>query len=272
MGDGGVGGFDMHIHSTASDGLWTPRQIVEYGLNSPLDGLAITDHDTVAGLAAGREAAAALHFPFIAGIEISAEWQDKDVHILGYWLDDQNPVLREKLASLQNARRSRCLAMADKLAEMGIYVDGEEIIAQAGPSVGRPHLAKALVEKGYAHTIKETFVRWLGKGMPAYVPRMKITPFEAIEMIRNAQGVPVLAHPGVGVPDPLAEKLAASGLGGIEVYHPEHDRRAEQHYLRMARFYRLAAMGGSDFHGSRERGIGSKTTLLNQLELLARHR
>ncbi|MEG1500840.1 MAG: PHP domain-containing protein, partial [Clostridiales bacterium] len=252
----GMGGFDMHIHSTASDGQWTPQQIIDFAADSCLDGIAMTDHDTVAGLGEACLLAADRDLPFIPGIEFSAEWHERDVHILGYWLSYEETWFLDKLEELQEARRQRCLGMADRLKALGMEIDGEAIIEQAGNSVGRPHVARALVEKGYARTMKEAFQRWLARGMAAYIPRHKFCPFEAVDIIRQVGGVAVLAHPGVGIPDNLLEKLAIYGLGGVEVYHPEHDRRAEQKYLNFARYFRLAALGGSDFHGSTERGIG----------------
>lgn len=267
-----MSGFDMHIHTNASDGKLNPAEIIDFARNSALDGIAITDHDTVANLEAAVAYAAEVDYPLIPGIEISAEWGNRDIHILGYWVDYKQEEFLAELALFQNARRDRCLAIVDRLQTLGMPLDGEAIVDGSGSSTGRPHIAKAMVEAGYAITMREAFQKWLNRGMPAYIARRKYCPFKAIEVIRKAGGAPVLAHPGVGVPDPLADQLARRGLAGIEVYHPDHTRRMEQKYLKFARFYRIAATGGSDFHGNRERPIGYKTTSLQQLELLARLR
>ncbi len=267
-----MAGFDMHIHSTASDGQWGAEQIIDYAREIGLDGIALTDHDTVAALEAGQKYALSHRFPFIPGIEISAEWGSRDVHILGYWVDFNQKELLEELEIFQNSRRNRCLAIVDRLKSLGMPLDGEAILLKSGSSTGRPHIAKAMTDAGYVDSMREAFQNWLGRGMPAYVARRKFCPFKAVETIRKSGGAPVLAHPGVGVPDNLLEQLARRGLAGVEVYHPEHNRRMEQKYLQFARFYRIAALGGSDFHGNAERPIGFKTTTLYQLELLARLR
>lgn len=265
-----MAGLDMHVHSTASDGLWEPEQIITYAREHNLDGIAITDHDTVANLSKGSEYAKSLHFPFIPGVEISAEINGRDVHILGYWIDYTEKDLIEELEKFQTFRHERCWEIVDRLAKYGIILDAQSILAESGASTGRPHIAKAMVEAGYVENMREAFQKWLSRGLPAYVPRKKYCPFKAIETIRRAGGAPVVAHPGIGVPDNLLVQLARKGLAGVEAYHPDHNRRAEQKYLQFARLYRIAATGGSDYHGNPERPIGFKTTSLRQLELLAR--
>lgn len=262
-------GFDMHIHSTASDGVWSPAEIINYAQSIGLDGVAITDHDTVAGLDAAFAAGAAADFPVIGGVEISTEYNNRDIHILGYWLDYKNTDFLTRLAEMQDGRVKRCLDMADRLHTLGMPLDVEKIMAQNNGSVGRPHLARAMVEAGYVGTVREAFQKWLGRGMPAYMPRPKMRPSEAVDIIRLAGGAPVVAHPGQSVPDVILDKLIRYGIAGIEVYHPDHNRRMEQKYLMLARRFRLAFTGGSDFHGNMERPIGFKTTPLAQVERLA---
>lgn len=262
-------GFDMHIHTTASDGFFSVRDIIGMAKDIGLDGIAITDHDTVASLDEAAALSKELKFPVISGIEFSSDWQGRDVHILGYWFDYQQPWLVERLQYLQEDRLQRCYLMAQKLADLQMPVNVDSIIKAAGASVGRPHLAKAMLKEGYVKTEKEAFRKWLGNGLPAYAPRVKFSPFEAVDIVQRAGGVAVLAHPGVGVPDSLIGPLANMGLGGIEVYHPEHNLQAERKYLQFARYFRLAVTGGSDFHGRKDRGLGCKTTVLKQMERLA---
>ncbi|MGI5892516.1 MAG: PHP domain-containing protein [Bacillota bacterium] len=265
-------GFDMHIHTPASDGLCPIEKIIELAQAAGLDGIAITDHDTVFGLAEAQKIAKTMSFPLIPGIELSADWEGIDVHILGYWIDYDQSWLIQRLELLQEDRLDRCYRIARKLAALKMPIDAAAIIKSAGASVGRPHIAKAMVQKGYVTTEKEAFRKWLGKGMQAYVPRVKFSPFEALDMIQRAGGAAVLAHPATGVPDSLVGPLAHMGLAGIEVYHPEHNHVAENKYLRFARYFRLAILGGSDFHGRPDRQIGCKTTALMQLERLAAKR
>jgi len=270
-----MSGFDMHIHSTASDGCLDVVEIIDLArANRNLRGIAITDHDTVAGLPRAMEYANEVDYTLIAGIELSSEYEDCDVHILGYWIDAHKLACDDRLTQMGQARAERCREMARRLAALGMTLDVEAVIAGAanGGVLGRPHVAQAMVEAGYASNIKEVFAKWLGRGLPAYVPRLKFSPSEALEMIMDAGGVAVLAHPGVGVPDHLAQSLARHGLAGIEVYHSEHNKEAEKKYLHMARRYHLAAMGGSDFHMPGSREIGCRITTPDQLRFLAKQR
>ena len=265
-------GFDMHIHTTASDGVWTTRQVIEEAKKSRLDGISITDHDTVAAIPEAVSIGEELEFAIIPGIEFSTVWRDHNVHILAYWIDYEDEEFLRYLELMQEDRRTRCRRIADKLSYFGMPIDIEQLISTNGDSIGRPHLAKALVDNGYVENTREAFQKWLAKGAAAYVPRNPCCPFETIELIKKYHGAAVLAHPGKGVPDSLVEQLAMFGLDGIEAYHPEHDRRMSQKYLRMGRFFRIAVTGGSDFHGTRDVIIGTKTTPLYQLELLVRRR
>ncbi len=263
-------GFDMHIHTKASDGLLDIAQIVSKAKEKDLDGIAITDHDTIAALDEAAKIKEETHFPIIPGIELSAEWGNFNVHILGYWIDWKKSFLAERLDILQQARRERCYHIVELLEKHDMPLDADKIIAVSGSSIGRPHIAAAMLEKGYVKSSKESFSKWIGRGMPAYVPRLKLSPFEAIEMIREANGVAVLAHPGVGVPEKLIPELVIEGLSGIEVHHPDHNYQAETKFYQIARHYCLAALGGSDFHGHPSRVIGCRFTSLDQVELLAR--
>lgn len=267
-----MAGFDTHVHSTASDGAFTPAELVVMARDRGLLGFSLTDHDTVGGLAEAAEAARELDYPFIPGIEISADYRDHDVHILGYWLDSGKLLATGRLQQLGRSRVSRIYEMVRRLRLLGMELDADAIIAAAGASPGRPHVAQAMIEAGYVATLKEAFSKWLSRGMPAYVPREKITPFEAIALVREVGGVAAIAHPGCGVPDQLLPALIRAGVGGIEVYHPEHNAAAEQKYARIALLNKLAALGGSDFHAYGIRELGSRVTTVGQLGKLASFR
>ena len=267
-----MGGFDMHIHTTASDGLWQVDEILRQAQAIGLDGVAITDHDTVSALPEAMLLSKQIGFPVISGIELSTEFDGKDIHILGYWLNYEDKDLLTRLAELQEQRINRACQMAQVLDDLGMPINLAAVLEEAGASVGRPHLARALVKEGYVRTEREAFMRYLLRGKPAYVPRVKFSPFEALDLLRENGAACVVAHPGTGAPDKLLEDLAARGIDGLEVYHPEHDRRKEYHYLKMVKRLRLVVTGGSDFHGKPEVPIGCKTIPLVQLEMLARSR
>lgn len=267
-----MAGFDMHMHSTASDGALSPAELVEAAAARDLLGLSLTDHDSVGGNAAAAARAAELDIAFIPGVELSAEVNERDVHILGYWLDSDKLLATGRLQHLSAARRQRGVEIVRRLSLLGMELDMDAILANCGGSLGRPHIAQAMVEAGYVANIREAFGKWLSRGMPAYVPREKLTPLDAVQLILAAGGVPVIAHPGTGVPDAMIPMLAREGLGGVEVYHPEHNAAAEQKYSRMARNLRLAQTGGSDFHVQGLREIGCRITTVGQLEILARYK
>ncbi len=268
-----MAGFDMHIHSSASDGAFSPGQLVAMAKKRGLLGLSITDHDTVAGLAEAAAMAAELDIAFIPGVELSTEVGDRDVHILGYWLDAEQLSFTRRLGQLSQARQGRAAEIVRRLKLLAMPLDMDAIRAAAGGgSLGRPHIAQAMVEAGYVKTLREAFNKWLGRGLPAYVPREKLAPIEAVRLIQEAGGVAVIAHPATGVPDPLIPLLVREGVGGMEVYHPEHNQAAEQKYGRLARGLRIAMMGGSDFHVPGIREIGCRITTVGQLEILSRYK
>lgn len=268
-----MAGFDMHMHSQASDGAFSPTELVEAAAKRELLGMALTDHDTVDGLAEAAAVAAELDIAFIPGVELSAEAAERDIHILGYWLDAEKMLATGRLQKLAAARLQRGAEIVRRLKLLGMELDIDEIIRRSGSgSLGRPHIAQAMVEAGYVGNLREAFSKWLGRGMPAYVPRDKLTPVEAVRLVLEAQGVPVIAHPATGVPDALIPLLVREGVGGIEVYHPEHNSAAEQKYSRIARNLRIAMMGGSDFHAPGLRDIGCRITTVGQLEILARYK
>ena len=214
--------------------------------------IALTDHDTVGGVAEAQAAASGTEIEVIAGVEINAEGDGTSLHMLGFYVDPQSPSLAEKLRMMRDARLGRAREMIERLSEMGLPLAWEEVRALAGgESVGRPHVARALLNKGYVATVQEAFDRFIGPGCHAHVPRLRLSPAEAIQVIVVAGGVPVLAHPahsGFAVVERIPE-LVDYGLRGLEVYYPHHPPDEIEALLRLCWEQGLIATGGTDFHG-----------------------
>lgn len=243
-------GFDMHVHTTASDGSLNIKEIISLAMKIGLEGIAITDHDTIGALEEGVTLGKELNYPIIPGIELSTEANNKEFHILGYFVDFNEYWFQEKLHELQNARINRIIKIVDQLKKLGYDVNVKEILELSGSgSVGRPHVAQILHRKGYFTYPQEAFQQLIGRGGKAYVPRYKMAPTEAVNLIKKAGGIPVLAHPGLTKADELIIPLINLGLMGIEVFHPDHKVNDEIKYLNIARKYNLLVTGGSDFHG-----------------------
>ena len=244
---------DLHVHTTASDGRLSPDEVIDQAIEAGLSYIAITDHDTVDGLVQLHSIQQSLpaSLVVIPGIEFGTDLGENEVHILGYYIDIFNIELRSQLDILVAHRLERARETIVKLSQLGYFITYQRVLELAGKatSIGRPHIAKALVEKGYFSTISEVFILLLGKNGPAYVPHYKLTPKQIIELIKKAGGAPVLAHPGLVENDILVLEIIRSGILGLEVYHPKHDEAQIQKYLMMADTYQLAITGGSDFHG-----------------------
>ncbi|MGH7166018.1 MAG: PHP domain-containing protein [Nitrospiraceae bacterium] len=247
--------IDLHLHTTYSDGSRSPADVLALAKAAGVSALAITDHDTVDGLPDALEAGARLGIEVIPGIEISSRYGESELHILGYLLDWHDPELLHRLAHLRASRHRRNPRIIEKLNELGLALTYEEVKALAGTdSVGRPHIARVLMDKGYVTSAKEAFDRYLAEGAAAYVPRELPEPAAAIAWIRAARGIPVLAHPtwvkanGAGLLA-LCEKLKAEGLAGIEVHYSTHKPQQTAEYLNLATRLDLLVTGGSDFHG-----------------------
>jgi len=239
---------DLHAHTHFSDGALSPEALVALALERGLAALAITDHDTIEALEPAREAARD-SIELVPGIELSSALQGLELHLLGYFLDPAHEPLRERLARFRAERMGRAMAMVERLRELGAPVDPDELVAAAGPGViGRPHLADALLKAGHAETLDDAFRRYLGRHGQAFIPRPAFHPEEAIALIHSAGGVSVLAHPGALVPDGVIEELAAEGLRGIEVWHPQHNATAVRRFRALAAKLGLIETGGSDFH------------------------
>jgi len=242
--------LDLHTHSSASDGQDSPRELVRHAKERGLTGIALTDHDTCAGLADAIAAGLALGVAVLPGIELSAEWCDKDVHILGYWINQNNRQLTALTAKLRAERTNRIVETLERLGELGLPLTLSEVRDQSGRdghSLGRPHVARALCKRGYVASFAAAFDLYLERGRPAYVPRYKLSPREAIRTIIQSGGVAVWAHPGA-LADLLLKPLVKDRLQGVEVYHPDHDVTREHELLALAREHSLVVTGGSDAH------------------------
>ena len=251
-----MGYVDLHLHTTASDGVLSPAEIVRYAKGKGLQAIAITDHDTIDGCEEGLSEGGRIGFEVIPGIEISAEYSPGSMHILGFCLDIHHPLLSERLEFLQKARAERNPKMVAKLNQLGIKITYEEVLkASGGGQVGRPHFANVLLEKKVVKSFQEAFDRFLKKGAPAYVDKFRFTSKEALHFIREARGVAVLAHPNtLGVSrsselEKVIAQLVDEGLQGIEVYYPEHSSTEVVQYRTIADRYKLLSTGGTDYHG-----------------------
>ena len=245
---------DLHCHTTASDGLLTPTELILLASELGLKGIGITDHDTIQGWKEAEKAGEKHQIRILRGIELSTEWQGKEVHILGYEVDGSSNDLNDKLRYLRQARKQRMLKILDCLEAEGIHISVAEVQQfSQGESIGRPHIAHALMERGYVRSVGEGFDRYIGRGAPAYVPRYNLTPEEGIELVRAAHGVAVLAHPGVHRLEEGIPAWVEAGLQGIEVLHSNHKPEDEKKFRALAQEYHLLTTGGSDFHGEARR-------------------
>lgn len=268
---------DLHCHTTASDGLLTPRALIHLAAELGLKGIGVTDHDTIQGWSEAEEAGAYYKIKVLRGIELNTDWQGKEVHILGYEVDNTSCYFNDKLRSLRDAREQRMLEILDRLAAQGISICADEVrkLTQ-GESIGRPHIAQVLIERGFVLNIREAFERYIGLGAPAYVPRYKLTTEEGIELVRGAHGIPVLAHPGMQQFDEGIPAWVEVGLQGIEVLHSEHKPDDVIRYRAIAQQYKLLMTGGSDFHGeARKPGVelgrwGVPIRVLEKIQELAK--
>jgi predicted metal-dependent phosphoesterase TrpH len=266
--------IDLHTHTTASDGCLAPTELVRRAAAGGIRTLSVTDHDTVGGLAESGVAAAEHGLELVAGIEITAVYRLRDVHILGYFFDPSSSELTAFLSAQREDRVRRVRAIATRLAALGVAVDVEDIIARAavmeGHAVGRPAVARALVAAGHASSTSVAFDRWIGDGKAAFVPRTGPSPEDVVGIIARAGGLSSLAHPGLLGRDDLIPSMAEAGLGAIEAYHPEHDRRTTERYKNLARKYQLAVSGGSDYHADdRDRRLGSAVLPPDEYRVLA---
>ncbi|MBI3047131.1 MAG: PHP domain-containing protein [Acidobacteria bacterium] len=251
--------IDLHLHTTASDGRCTPLEVVERSSRAGLTVIAVTDHDTTAASDDVRRLAAEYGIEAVSGIEITAIADGRDVHMLGYFLDPRHAGLGRFLAAQREVRLARLEAIGERLAALGMPVDLEPVFARAAAdrrrSVGRPLIARAMVEAGYVADTQEAFDRWLGAGCPVFVPRSGASPEGVIEIIHEAGGLASLAHPGKLRVEPRIAPLTEAGLDAIEAFHPDHDALLVEKYILAARELGLLVTGGSDFHGDPAHGL-----------------
>ena len=267
-----AGGVDLHTHTIASDGMLTPRELVAEAARRGVRVLAVTDHDSTDGLAEAMETAR--RYPpltIVPGIEINCDVEGAEIHILGYYMDYEAAWFQDFCRAQREERRARVHRTAERLAALGMPIDVERVFAlvQEG-SAGRPHVARVMVERGYVKSVREAFDKYLAAGKPAHVPRKKLTPEDAVRLLRKAGGVPVFAHPGLAGRDELIPSLVAAGLMGIECYYSEHSPAQRGAYLDLCREHGLIATGGSDFHGPQVRAamLGNPTVPLAVWEAL----
>ena len=241
---------DLHLHTTASDGHWSPSELVSQALEAGLEVMAVTDHDTVAGIAEAVEAARGKPIEVVAGVEISATCNGQAVHLLGYFFDPGDDALQEYLHNMEEARVTRAHRIVERLQALDIDITFDKVQAHAnGASIGRPHIAAALVESGAVDTEQQAFDEYLKNDGAAYVAKPKRPASHAIDLLHRAGGISVLAHPGHWTRLVTIEEMTQAGLDGIEVRHPAHDRGLTRYYGRKANDFGLIPSGGSDAHG-----------------------
>ena len=262
-----VTGYDLHTHSTYSDGTNTVAQNVALAVERGLAGIGVTDHDTTAGYDEAATVAADTGLEIVPGLEFSAEYDGASLHVLGYWVDPENAELRAELKRLTDTRFRRGELMVEKLQELGYEISFERVREIAGDHlIARPHVAQAMVEAGIVSDETEAFDRFISDGGIAHVPKHALDPLDALTLIGHAGGVCVLAHPGMwkgngSVPNELIERMAEGGMVGLEVEHPDHDPEQRAYYRALAERLGLIATGASDCHGARyDYRLGSDTT------------
>lgn len=265
---------DLHVHTTASDGKFTPSDIVRKSAALGLTVISICDHDTVNGIAEALTAAQSFSgLRVIPGVEISTDVPHGEVHVLGYFIDYFDEKLLTKLEKMRNSRQIRAQRMVEKLGSLGIHIEWQRVREIAGSgAIGRPHVAQAMVEKGYITSPKEAFAKYIGRDGPAYVEREKLTPVETVELILQSKGLPVLAHPmTLNKPESMVIELKAAGLVGVEAYYDGHAAEDVESMVSLAKRHNLIATGGSDYHGqdeSNETMIGGANVPLESAERL----
>jgi len=243
--------IDLHLHTSFSDGTLAPEELTSLAVASGLSAIAVTDHDTVEGISRSIESARQANIEVVPGIELSAEYDGREVHILGYLIDYENKNLLKQLDILRENRIKRIYEMVEKLNGLGLRLSPEDIFAVSiGSVVGRLHLAQAMVRRGLVNSLQEAFQKYIGDNCPAYVLGFKFSPKEAIRLIKETGGIPVLAHPYTLNNDAVLLKLIEDGLMGLEAYYPEHSQAMTNFYLNLARENNLLVSGGSDFHGN----------------------
>ena len=241
---------DLHLHTHFSDGTFSPEELVGRGARLGFAALALTDHDSVEGCARMAADCGAAGIEFITGTELTAEYNDTELHLLGYCVDPQNQTLLTEIAKFQSVRQDRIREMVARLNGLNIPLEAETVFALANcKSPGRPHVARAMVKAGLVKNLDEAFARFLKKNRPAWVPKAKMSALEGVELIHQAGGFAVMAHPGLNRTDEIIPALVEAGLDGIECFHTKHSTVMAERYLEIADKFHLLVTGGSDCHG-----------------------
>jgi hypothetical protein len=241
---------DLHLHTHFSDGTYSPEEVAALGRKFGFAALALTDHDTVEGCARMAAACEAVGIEFITGTELTAEQSGNELHLLGYFIDTRNATFLAEIAKFQTVRQDRIRKMVALLNRLNVPLSAEAVFALANcRSPGRPHVARALIKAGQCATLDEAFERFLKKNRPAWVPKMKMSAADGIELIHQAGGLAVMAHPGLNRTDEVIPDLVDTGLDGIECFHTKHSHSTTERYLELADKFHLLITGGSDCHG-----------------------
>ncbi len=259
--------IDLHLHTTASDGALSPADLVVLAKASGLSTIAVTDHDTMSAVPELQELSREAELTLVPGIEMTSVWHGRDIHVLGYFLDWRSPRMTEFFAARSGERVGRARRIGERLRRLGAPLDIDALVEEAaGRAIGRPDIARALVEAGHVPSVQEAFDRFLADGAPAAVMHVAETPHEVVALIDAQGGIASFAHPGVTKQDGLLEELAGAGLHAVEVYHPDHSAEDTARYLALARAHGLLVTGGSDFHGE----DGHRAVALGDVTLPAR--
>ena len=268
---------DLHLHTTKSDGNLSPSELIRFIEKTSLQVISITDHDSTEGITEALEAGSTnQNLEIIPGIELGTDVPDTEVHILGHWIDPSDITLQNHLEEFRAGRETRARRTVEKLSTFGVEIDIDRVFEIAQGAVGRPHIAQAMVEKGYITYPQEAFEKYLGKNGLAYVSRNVLSPAEAITLIKNAKGVATLAHPREAANvESLLPEMVDAGLSGIEIYYKEYSQSDKTRFLALADRYNLIALGGTDYHAFGTPGemvpgtIGPPQSEVDKLKLLA---
>jgi hypothetical protein len=263
---------DLHTHTTYSDGANTPQQLVQKASEKGIQVIAIADHDNVGALVEAAEWGKHYDVEILAGLELSVSLGEKDVHILAYLFDPTNERLLDYLKFFRLERRKRAERMVDKLNSLGIPLKMDSVLEKAGVgSIGRPHVANAMVDEGLVASYQEVFEKYIGNGMPAYEKKYQVTPTDAAKLISQAGGLSFIAHPGKHTTEPEIDQLINSGIDGIEVVHPSHNPARQEYFRSVVNQYFLLECGGSDYHGGKKNddyAFGAFTVPLRVVEAM----
>lgn len=265
------GKVDLHIHTSNSDGFYSPKEIIEKAKNAKLDIISITDHDNLSGIQEASSLGADAGIEVIPGLEISSDIRDREVHILGYFIDLNSEELERYLSFFREERIKRAVRIVRKLNSLGLPLSFEEVLIHAKHSaIGRPHIAQKMLEKGLVSNYFEAFNKYIGNGCPAYEKKVHISPQSAFKIISDAGGLSFIAHPA-NMPEDILKELIDSGVDGIEVIHPSHGMQQEKFYRGIVNEYFLLESGGSDFHGGKrddEKNFGKYTVQSSSVDAM----